>query len=653
MASPSVKMMGVAIQEGNYASSNVIPTRGMINRELGLTLLPGSQISSGQLDPTAHVTQVAFRDRRRGSHPEQALDLKCLSSRPNTSENDRPTTPISATEVGESAGANIQDVDLSSFQIPSIEDFSLDWWFGQAELPALQGSINAVAPVDLDTELFSGGFCAGSGSQQSHCLIEQSLESQQLGSEVSKTLTIEEVAKSDIAYSSPSWEALATGSPPISSDSLFIQGNLEHKPEPPVRHPFTTNSGLELHLHQLEQKIYDLTKSLQLTNKKLEDERAEKQKLKKKAKSLAKILRECAPGKIPVARMLKDVGKIPLDYEDHTRICYDSSLSPNTPSQVSPAPVEAQANQFTLPPSSPAPIDLTTGDEPLFITQISPFSSTPIPHTPSLRDHDLGPLATIYNRLEKRPLDWLEGPHPLIGAKRQKSLDFVNENIQAPEAANEARQTAKDARILRLKEKAQEKKLTSRLEQKAEREAKQSAEARGKKARNCQRPRAVQNRSEDFSMGKAGQMGKPTQGQVQDRTLHAPLPPDIFTLSSSKHNIPQSPSSNGDEDEDFTGLAAELEKAMEAEYGRRGEADDGLGAELDLAMAAEDAQKRNDADRLSAELEAAMLDEEETKKGGLGAELDATTMAAREGHGNYDDGPTTETNESAEESEEE
>lgn len=655
MASPSVKKMGVAIQEGNYASSNVLPTRGRINSELGLTLLPGSQISSGLPDPLAKVTQVAFRDRRSGSHSEQALDLKSLTSRPNTFGNDCSATSTYTTEAGESAGPDIHDIDLSSFQIPSIESSSLDWCFGVLDMPTLHDSSNAVVPTDFDMELFSEGFCAEVGSKQSHCLIEQSLELQQPGTKVPKTSDIEGLAKTGIPHPPPSCGTLVKECPTMSSDSHFIQGNLDNNPEPLVQHPSTTNSGLELQLHQLEQKINDLTKSLQLTNKELEDERAEKQRLKKKAKSLAKILRECAPGKIPVARMLKDVGKIPLDNEDNT-ISYNPSLSPNQAGQVSLAPNEAQANQIAIPSSFPAPIDPTTKDKSWFVTQISPTSSALLPHTPSLRDHGSAPLATLYNRLEKRPLDWLEGSHPLTGAKRQKSLDFVNENIQAPEATNGAHQNAKDTRILRRKEEAQARKLKSRLEKKAEKEAKESAEARGKKARDCQRTRKGQNESGDLSMERAGQMTKPIQGQVQDRNPHARLPPDIVTLSNSKHSSPQPPPkdpSNGDEDEDFTWLAAELEKAMEAECEQGGEADDGLGDELNLAIAAEEAQKKDDNDRLSAELEAAMLDEEETKKEGLSAEFDATIMVTREGHGNDDDGPHTEINESSEESEEE
>lgn len=655
MASPSVKKMGVAggIQEGNYASSKVVSTRGMTNRELGLTLLPGSQISSGLPDSPAQVTQVAFRDRHSGSHSEQALDSKSLICRPHASENDCPATSTSTPEAGESVGADIQDVDLSSFQIPSIGNFSLDWCFEELGMPTLHDSSNAVAPADFDMELFSGGFCAEGGSQQSHCLIEQSLESQQPGIEASNTSDIERCAKSDITLPSG---ALAMGSTTISSDNHFIRGNFDSNPEPLVQNSSATNNGLEFQLHQLEQKINELTKSLQLTNKELEDERAEKQKLKKKAKSLAKLLRECAPGKVSLARVLKDVGKIPVDDEDNTRISYDPLHSPNPASQFSPAPVEAQAKKMTVPSS--APIDLTTDDGPLFVTQISPSSSVPLPSTPSSREHGLGPLAILYNRLEKRPFDWLEGSHPLTGAKRQKSLDFINENIQALEVVNEACQAANDARILSRKEEAQARQLKSHLEKKAEMEAKKSAEARGKKTRKGQ------NGSEDLSVEMAEQMTKPTQGQVQDmettlgrqdRTTHARSLPDIDTLSNSKYNSPQPPPkypSNDDEDEDFDGLGAELEKAMEAEFKQGGEVHDGLEAELESAMTAEEARK-NDDDRLSADSEAVMPDEPKAKGEGLGAELDATKMAARKGFKNGDDGPNTEEYESSEESEEE
>lgn len=663
MASPSVKKMAVAgrLQEGTYASSNVLPTRGMKDRELGLTLLPGSQISSGLPDPLAQVTQVAFRDRRSGSHSEQALDLKSLISRPDVSENYCPVASISTPEAGELAGADIQDVDLSSFQIPSIENFSLDWCFEELDMPTLHDSGNAVAPADFDMELFSGGLCVEGGPQQSHCLIEQSLASQEPGTEASQTSNIERFEKSGIPYPS---RGLATGSPTISSDSHVIQGNFDSSPEPLVQPPPTSNSGLELQLHQLEQKINDLTNSLQLTNKELEDERAEKQKLKKKAKGLAKLLRECAPGKVPVARMLRDVGKIPLDDEDNTVVSYDPSLSPNPAGQVSRAPVEAQANKNAVPSSFPAPIDLTTDDGPMFVTQISPSPSALLSHTPSSRDHGSSPLAILHNRLEKRPLDWLEGSHPLTGAKRQKSLDPGNESIQAFEVANAAPQVAKDARILRHKEAAQARKLKSRLEKTAENEAKKSAEARGKKPRNCQRTRKGQKGSEDLSIEKAGQMTKFNQGQVQDmettlgrqdRTPQARSPPDIVILSNSKYNNSQPPpkySSNGDEDDDFNGLVAELEKVTEVECEQGGEADDGLGAELESAMAAEEARNKDDDDRLRAELEVAMLEEEKAKKEGLGAELDATTMAAGEGE-NDADGPNTELYESSEESEEE
>lgn len=657
MASPSIKKMGVAggIQEGNYASSKVVSTRGMTNRELGLTLLPGSQISSGLPDSPAQVTQVAFRDRHSGSHSEQALDSKSLICRPHASENDCPATSTSTPEAGESVGADIQDVDLSSFQIPSIENFSLDWCFEELGMPTLHDSSNAVAPADFDMELFSGGFCAEGGSQQSHCLIEQSLESQQPGIEASNTSDIERCAKSDITLPSG---ALAMGSTTISSDNHFIRGNFDSNPEPLGQNSSATNNGLEFQLHQLEQKINELTKSLQLTNKELEDERAEKQKLKKKAKSLAKLLRECAPGKVSLARVLKDVGKIPVDDEDNTRISYDPLHSPNPASQFSPAPVEAQAKKMTVPSSFPAPIDLTTDDGPLFVTQISPSSSVPLPSTPSSREHGLGPLAILYNRLEKRPFDWLEGSHPLTGAKRQKSLDFINENIQALEVVNEACQAANDARILSRKEEAQARQLKSHLEKKAEMEAKKSAEARGKKTRKGQ------NGSEDLSVEMAEQMTKPTQGQVQDmettlgrqdRTTHARSLPDIDTLSNSKYNSPQPPPkypSYDDEDEDFDGLGAELEKAMEAEFKQGGEVHDGLEAELESAMTAEEARK-NDDDRLSADSEAVMPDERKAKGEGLGAELDATKMAAREGFENGDDGPNTEEYESSEESEEE
>lgn len=657
--------MGIAggIQEGNYASSNTLPIRGMIDRELGLTLLPGSQLSSGLPDSLAQGTQVAFTDHHSsGSHPEQALDLKSLIRRPHPSENDNPASSISTSGAGEWAGADIQDVDLS-FQVPSIEDFSLDWCFGELQMPALHNSSNTVTPANFDLELPPGGFYATGGSQQSDCLTEKSLESQQPGAEVFKVSSTERFTKSDISYPSPSWEALATGSPTIPSDSLLIQGKRDDNPENFVQYSPTTNVGFELQLHQLEQKINDLTKSLQLTNKELEDERAEKQKLKKKAKSLAKLLRECAPGKVPVARMLKDVGKIPLDDDDNARISHDPSPSPNSAGvmprsrrryqgQESPAPAEAQSNENAVPSPSPAPIDLTTDDEPSFISQISPSPIEPPPHTPYLRDHDSSPLATLHNRLEKRPLDWLEGSHPVTGAKRQKSLDSGSGNIQALEAANELRQatSAKDARILRHKEEVQARKLKFRLENKAEKEAMKGTEPQRKKARNVQRTRKGQKESKDFLMEKAGQMIEPIQGQVQgteislgrqDRTPHARLPPDIDTLSNNKYNSPQSPPkypSNGDEDENFYGLAAELEKAMEAMCEQEGEDSDGLGAELESAMAADEARRIYGDDRLSAELEAAMLDEDDE----LSAKLDAPSMTAGKGHENdVDDGPNT------------
>lgn len=592
MASPSVKKLGIAggIQEGNYASSNFLPTRGMKNCELGLTLLPGSQMSRGLPDPLAQVTQVAFRDHHSGSHSEQALDLNSLISRPYTSKIDHPAAPTSTPKAEDWAGANIQDVDLSSFQITSIENMSLDWCFGELEMPTLDSS-NAVTPADFDMELLPGGFCAIGGSQQSHCQIEQSLESQQPGIEALETSKIERFAKSHITYPSPSSEALATGSPTISSDSHFIQESFDSNPESFEQHPSTTNSRFELQLHQLEQKINDLTKSLQLTNKELEHERAEKQKLGKKAKSLAKLLRECAPGKVPVARMLKDVRGVPLDHNHNTRISHDPSLSPNPAGQISSAPVEAQTSQNAVPSPSPTPIDLTTDEEPLFITQISSSPSAPLPHTPSSRDHGSGPLATLHNRLEKRPLDWLEGSHPMTGAKKQKSLDSGNGSSQALEATNETRQAAKHTRTLRRKEEVQTRKLQLRLEKNSEKEAKKSAEAQGKKAIKYQRTRKGKKGSEDLLVGKAGQMTKPIQRQAQetgtsldrhDRTLHARLPPDIVTLSN-KYNSPQSPPkypSNGDGDEDSDGLASELEMAMAmgAECEQGGGADDGLGA---------------------------------------------------------------------------
>ncbi len=654
MASPSLKKMGIAggIQEGNYASSKNLPTRGMINRELGLTLLPGSQISSGPPVSLAQGTQVAFTGHHSGSYSEQALDLKSLISRPNTSENDLPASSTSTSVAGEWAGAGIQDVDLSSFQVPSIDDFPLDWRFGELGMPTLHNSCDAVAPADFNMELLPEGPYAKGGLQQNDCLAEQSLKSQHPVIEVFKPSNTERFAKSEVSNPQPSQEALATGSPNKSSDSLSTQGNCDDNPEPSVQNPPIANSGFELQLHQLEQKINDLTKSLQLTNKALEDERAEKQKLKKKAKRLAKLLRECAPGKVPVARMLKDVGKIPLDDDNNARIFQDPSALPN---------------DNAVPSPSPAPLDLTTDEGSPFISQISPSPSDPPLPTPSLRDHDSSPLATLHNRLEKRPLDWLEGSHPVTGAKRQKSLDLGTGNIQTLENANEARQatSGKGARILRRKEETKARKLKFRLEKKAEEEAKKSTETQREKVRNVPRTRKGQKGSKDLLMEKAGQM-KPTQGQVQgtetnegrqDRTPHARLPPDIYTLSNDKYNSPQSPAkcpSNADEDEEFYGLAAELEKAMEAMCEQGGEASDGLGSELESAMTADEARRIYGDDRLSAELEAAMLDEDDAEKEELAAGLGATSMATGGGHGNDgDDGPNTQVYESGEESEEE
>lgn len=638
MTSPSLKKMGIAggIQEGNYASSNNLPTRGMKNRELGLTLLPGSQISSGPPDPLAQGTQVAFTDHS-GSYSEQALDLKSLMSRPDTSENDLPASSTSTSVAGEWANADIQDVDLSSFQVPSVEDFPLDWCFGELEMPSLHNSNNTVAPADFDMELIPEVFYTTGGSQQTDCLAEKLLESQQPGTEVFKPSNTERFAKPDISYPPPSQEALATGNPNISSDSLFIQGKCDDNPGPFVQNPPTTNSGFELQLHRLEEKINDLTKSLQLTNKELEVERAEKQKLKKKAKSLAKLLRECAPRKVPVARILKDVGKIPLDDDDDSRISQDLSPSPKSveaiprsrrqyQGQVSPAPVEALASENAVASPSPAPIDLTTDDKPPFIPQISTSPSDFPLRTSSLRDHDSGPLVTLHNRLEKRPLDWLEGSHPVTGAKRHKSLDLGISNIQALEGANEARQAtnAKGAKILICKE-VQARKLKFCLEKKAEKEAKESTEAPREKARNVQMTRKGQKGSKDLLIEKAGQMIKPTQGQVQgtetklgcqDHTPQARLPSDTDTSSNDKYSSPQSPAkypSNADEDKDFYGLAAELERAIEAMCEQEGEASDGLGAELESAMAADEAQRIYGDDQLSAELEAAMLDEDDAE----------------------------------------
>lgn len=677
MASPSLKKMGIAggIQEGNYASSNDLPTRGMINRELGLTLLPGSQISGGPPDSLAQGTQVAFTDHHSGSYSEQALDLKSLISRPNTSENDLLASSTSTFVAGEGAGADIQDVDLSSFQLPSIEDFSLDWCFTELGMPTLHNSSDAVVPADSNTELLPEGFYAIGGLQQHDCLTEQSLKSQQPGIEVFKPSNAERFAKSEVSSPQPSQEALATQSPNISSGSLSTQGNCDENPEPSVQNPPTANSGFEIQLHQLEQKINDLTKSLHLTNKELEDERAKKLKLKKKAKHLAKLLRECAPGKVPVARVLKDVGKIPLDDDDNPRIFQDTSTFPNSAGaisrsmcrhqdQVSPVPVEALANDNAVPSPSPGPLDLTTDRESPFISQISHSPSDPSLHTPYTRDHDSSPLATLHNRLEKRSLDWLEGSHPVTGAKRQKSLDLGIGNTQAVEGVDEASQatSAKGARILRRKEATQ---ARNRLEKKAGEKAKKITEAQLEKVRNVQRTRKGWKGSKDPLVEEDGQMIKPTQGQVpgtetnqgrQDRTPHARLPPDNYTLCNDKFNCPQSPAkypSNAEEDEEFYGLAAELEKAMEAMCEQGGEASEGLGSELESAMTAEEARRSYGDDRLSAELKAAMLDEVDAEKE-LAAELDDKSMVTAEGHENdCDDGPNTQVYESGEESEEE
>lgn len=678
MASPSLKKMGVAggIQEGNYASSNNLPTRGMINRELGLTLLPGSQISGGPADSRAQGTQVAITDHHSGSYSEQALDFGSLINRPHTSENDLPASSTSTSVAGERAGADIPDVDLSSFHVPSIEDFSLDWCFGELGMPTLHNSSDAVAPADFNVELLLEGSC---GLQQNDCLAEQSLKYQQPCIEVFKPSNTERFTKSEVSNPQPSQEALATSSPNISSDSLSTQGNCDDNPEPSVQNPPTANSGFEIQLHQLEQKIKDLTKSLQLTNKELADERAEKQKLKKKAKRLAKLLRECAPGKVPVARMLKDVGKIPLDDDDNARIFQDPSPSPNSagaiPSsrhrhqgQVSPAPVEALANGNAVPLPCPPPLDLTTDEESPFISQIYPSPSDPPLHTASLRDHDSSPLVTLHNRLEKRPLDWLEGSHPVTGAKRQKSLDLGTGNIQALEGVNEARaaSSAKGARILKRKEETQARKQKVRVEKKAEEEAKKSTKAQWEKVRNMQRTRNGQKGSKDLLMEEDGQMINPTQGQVQgtetnqgrqDPTSHARLRPDIYILSNDKYNSPQSPakySSNADEGEEFYALATELEKAMEAMCEQGGEASDGLGSGLESAMTADEARRIYGDDRLSVDLEAAMLDAVDAEKKELAAELDATSMVTGEGHEHDgDDGPRTLVYESGEESEEE
>lgn len=683
MASPSLKKMGSAggIQEGNYASSNNLPTRGMMNRELGLTLLPGSQISGGPPDSLAQGTQVAITDHLSGSYSEQAPDLKSLISRPHISENDLPASSTSTSVAGERASPDIQDVNLSSFpfQVPSLEDFSLDWCVGELGMPTLHNSSDAVALADFNMEQLPEGSHATGGLQQNDCLAEQSLKSQQPCIEVFKPSNTERFAKSEVSNPQPSQAALATPSPNISSDSLSTQGNCDDNPEPSVQKPPTANSGFETQLHQLEQKINDLTKSLQLTNKELEDERAEKQKLKKKAKRLAKLLRECAPGKVPVTRMLKDVGKIPLDDDDNARIFQDPSPSPNSAGaipksrrlnqgQVLPAPVEALANDDAVPSPCPAALDLTTDEEPPFISLISLSPSDPPLHTPYLRDHDSSPLATLHNRLEKRPLDWLEGSHPVTGAKRQKSLDLGTDNIQAIEGANEARQatSAKGARILRRKEETQARKLKSRLERKAEEEAKKRTEAQWEQVRNLQRTRKGQKGSKDLLMEEDGQMINPTQGQVegtetnqgrQDRTPCAGLRSDIYTLSNDKYNSPQSPAkypSNADEGEEFYGLAAELEKAMEAMCEPGGEASDGLGSGLESAMTADEARRIYGDDRLSADLEAAMLDEVDAEEKELAAELDATSMVTGEGpENNGDDGPGTQVYESGEESEEE
>lgn len=679
MASPSLKKMGIAggIQEGNYASSKNLPTRGMINRELGLTLLPGSQISGGPPDSLAQGTQVAITDHHSGSYSEQALDFKSLISRPHISENDLPASSTSTSVAGERAGADTQDVDLSSFQVPSIEDLSLDWCFGELGMPTFHNSSDEAALADFNMELLPEGSYATGGLQQNDSLAEQSLKSQQPCVEVFKPSNTERFAVSEVSNPQPSQEALATPSPNISSDSLSTQGNCDDNPEPSVQNPPTANSGFEIQLHQLEQKINDLTKSLQLTNKELEDERAEKQRLKKKAKRLAKLLRECAPGKVSVARMLKDVGKIPLNDDDNARIFQDPSPSPNSAAiprsrrrhqgQVSPAPVEALANDNAVPSPCPAALDLTTDEESPFISQISTSPSDPPLHTPSLRDHDSNPLATLHNRLEKRPLDWLEGSHPVTGAKRQKSLDLGTGNIQALEGTNEGRQAtgAKGTRTLRRKEETQAGKLKSRLKEKAEKEAKKSTEAQWEKVGNLHRTRKGQKGNKDSLMEEDGQMINPTQGQVQgtklnqgrqDRTPYARLRPDIYTLSNDKYNSPQSPAkypSNADEGEEFYGLAAELEKAMEAMCEQGGEASDGLGSELESAMTADEARRIYGDDRLSADLEAAMLDEVDTEKE-LTAELDATSMVTGEGHENDgDDGPGTQVYESGEESEEE
>ncbi len=668
MASPSLKKMGIAggMREGNYASSDSPSADEILNSELGLTLLPGSQIYESFW---GQAPQVTFSDHHSEVEPVEAEPVEALNKwDPIGPDNGPkpciPTSPSTAGagKLGNYAATSSQVHDQDA-EILSTSCYSL----------TPRSTVNSFASLHSDTsnyEEWEGSRDCGGIYSPSHPRKRKKTENQdrphpgsreliQNPSQNQKNIIDQVVSQSshildactdlsqdvDISslYSPPihdfrlgpadwalsvresnierhgdrdssdasSSPRLETGVVETTSRSSSIPPDFAHVgkdhigaanhlfspsiPELFAGKYFAEMNILEARVHQLENETSNLNQSLQAVAKELEDERAEKEMWKRRVNNLTKFLRQRAPGPASAAALFQTIGISPIgisrpNSDEVTTV----AETPAPTVQARTAPTQAQRNVNAVPLSPQVCIDLTT-DESIGVAPILPASSVSPSNQPSCQSQDSGPLATLHNRLEKRPLEWLEGSHPVTGKK------IPNANEQAMEwapgrgraALGTGGSTESGVRAVKRAlavdaRKARDK--AYRMRKQAEKEAEKAAEARretDKGGRGSVEVAAGNGRNSRHQKVKKNCSKAQEPGRPQQRASEVPPPANDTMVALSGDNIHTSTCpKEGDEDEDYHVLAAELEVALAGESGDDG--DDGLAAELDAALAGED-----------------------------------------------------------------
>ena len=277
--------------------------------------------------------------------------------------------------------------------------------------------------------------------------------------------------------------------------SLSMTG-VESQPSPAIK-----VEQLKARVAELEKdsaRLKEAEDSLLSMARALKAQKAETAFWMERATRLKKIVDQMAPPRKSSEAIIKTVGRVTCSSADSTLPPESTpdrwATKPNTETQSSlvlpcittalAAPIEAQSVGNGARTSSVSTVDLTIDDHSEPTPDLEYFSAPPASpsHDTSFQGQHSNSSESLYRKLRKRPLEWLQDNHPFTAIKRQRvdGPEGQNTSIEAEATIALADSEAKETRLAKARErrsqKQAEKKAAQAQKEKVDREEQEKVE---------------------------------------------------------------------------------------------------------------------------------------------------------------------------------